>query len=120
MIISLNNSLENGVKEARTSNGEGLSHGRCPVGEQCRPGRHQTTARKKWTKEDNKFSITCYLKAKQECQRGHRKRMHQHWIVEGRFEIEKKLLAFQVRSILKTKKLSEVEIEALRRKVTTP
>ena len=46
--------------------------------------------------------------------------MHQQWIVEGRFEIEKQLLVFQVRIILKTKKLSEVEIEALRRKVTTP
>ena len=62
MIMSLNNSLDNGVKEARTTNGEGLSPGRCPVSEQCRPGRHQTTARKKWTKEDNKFQSLVILK----------------------------------------------------------
>ena len=55
----LNNSLDNCLKEAPTNNGEGLSPGRCPVGEQCRSGRHQTTVRRKWTKEGNKFAITC-------------------------------------------------------------
>ena len=39
-------------------NGEGLLPSRCPGGEQHRPGCHQITARKKWTKEDNKFAIT--------------------------------------------------------------
>ena len=68
--MSLNNLLDNGVKESRTNNDEGLSPSRCPVGEQRRPGRHQTTARKKWAKEDNKFAITCYVKAKEEGQRG--------------------------------------------------
>ena len=80
--MSLNNSLDNGVKGARTNNGEGLSPGRCPVVEQCRPGRYQTTARTKSTKEDNKFAITCYLKAKDEGQRGYRKQMYQYWIRE--------------------------------------
>ena len=75
--MSLKNSLDNSVKEAQTNNGEGLSPGKCPVGEQRRPGHHQTTARKKWTKEDNKFPITCYLKAKEEGQRGYRKQMRQ-------------------------------------------
>ena len=46
--------------------------------------------------------------------------MHQHWIDRGRFEIEEQHPACQIRSILKSKKLSEVEIEALRPKVTTP
>ena len=45
--------------------------------------------------------------------------MHQYWKEGGRFEIEEQHPACQVRSILKTKKLSEVEIEALRPKVTT-
>ena len=36
-----------------------------------------------------------------------------------RFEIEEQHLACQVRSILKTKKLSEVEIETLRGKIAT-
>ena len=66
MITSLNNSLDNGVKEVRTNNGEGLSPGRCPVGEQCGPVCHQTTAKKKYANEDNKFAIICYLKAKEE------------------------------------------------------
>ena len=94
--MPLNNSLYNGVKEARTNSGEGLSPGKCPVIEQRQPSRHQTNARKKWTKENDKFTILCYLKAKEES------------------------LACQPRSISKTKKLSEVEIEALRLKVTTP
>ena len=46
--------------------------------------------------------------------------MHQYWIEGGRFEIEEQHPACQVRSILKTKKMSEVEMEALRQKVTTP
>ena len=46
--------------------------------------------------------------------------MHQYWTEEGSFEIEEQHLAYQVRSILKTKKLSEYEIEALRQNVTTP
>ena len=32
---------------------EGPSPGRCPVGEQRRPGRHQKTARRGWSKEMN-------------------------------------------------------------------
>ena len=64
--ISLNNSLDNSMKEVRTNSREGPSPGRCHVSEQRRPGRHQTTARKKWTKEDKKFVITCYLKAREE------------------------------------------------------
>ena len=51
-------------------------------------GLHQTTARKKWTKEDKKFVIICCLKAKEEGQRGYRKQLQQYWIEEGRFEIE--------------------------------
>ena len=83
-------------------------------------GLHQTTARKKWTKEDKKFVIICYLKAKEEGQRGYRKQLQQYWIEEGRFEIEKQNLACQIRSILKNKSLLEIEIEAFRRKVRTP
>ena len=64
--MPLNNSLYNGVKEARTNSGEGLSPGKCPVIEQRQPSRHQTNARKKWTKENDKFTIFCYLKAKEE------------------------------------------------------
>ena len=51
---ALNNSLNNSVNEARTDNCEGLLLGKCPAGNQHGPGRHQITARKKWTKEENK------------------------------------------------------------------
>ena len=66
--MSLNNSLNNSIKEAQTNNGEGLLPSRSPVDEQRSPGCHQTTARKKWTKGNNKFTITCYLKAKEDAQ----------------------------------------------------
>ena len=69
MILSLNNLFDNDVKEAQTNNGEGLSLIRCPVTEQNGPSHHQTTAQKKWTKEDNKFAIICHLNAKEEGQR---------------------------------------------------
>ena len=46
--------------------------------------------------------------------------MHQYWIEGGRVEIEEKHLPCQVRNVLKTKKFLKVEIDALRRKVTTP
>ena len=45
--------------------------------------------------------------------------MHQYWIEEGRFDTEEQHLTCQIRSKLKTEKLSEVEMEALRWKVTT-
>ena len=44
--MSLNNSLNNGVNEARTDNCEGLSPSSCLVGKQHGPGRHQITARR--------------------------------------------------------------------------
>ena len=68
--MSLSNSLDNCVKDAQVNNGEGLSLGRCPVCEERRPDHHQTTSRKKWTKEDKKISITCYLMVKEKGQRG--------------------------------------------------
>ena len=46
--------------------------------------------------------------------------MHQYWIEWGRFEIEEQPLACQVRSMLKIKKLPEVNIEALKPNVMTP
>ena len=65
MIMSLKNSLDNSVKEAQTNNGEGLSPGRCPVGEQRRPGHHQTTARnKRRQKKTINFQSLVILKQK--------------------------------------------------------
>lgn len=48
------NSVANSVSGARTNNSEGRSPDRCPTSEQCEAGRHQTTARKRWTKKETK------------------------------------------------------------------
>ena len=53
--MSLNNSLHNGVNEARTDNCEGLLPGRYPVGKQRAPIHHQNTAGNKWTKEETRI-----------------------------------------------------------------
>ena len=61
--MSLNNSLNNSMNEARTDNCEGLSPGRCPASKEHGPHHHQITARMKWKKQENKTAISCYLKA---------------------------------------------------------
>ena len=60
---SLNDLLDNGVNGTGAFS-EGASSGRCPVGEQRRPGRHPATARMMWSKDVNKVVMECYLKSK--------------------------------------------------------
>ena len=115
--MSLNNSLNNGVNEARTDNCEGLSPRRCPAGKQRGPGRHQITVRKKLKKEENKTAISCYLKATKESKRGYRKRVHNLWNEIEIFEVEVQHLACQVRSIFKNNRLTEIEIQKLQREI---
>ena len=74
--MSLNNFLNNAVNKATTDNCEGLPPGRCTAGKYRGSGRHQITTRKRWTKEENKTAISCYLKATKESKRGYRKRMY--------------------------------------------
>ena len=38
----------------------------CPLYRQCRSSFHETTARKKWAKDDNKKVLFSYFKAKEE------------------------------------------------------
>ena len=102
--------MNNAVNEARTDNCEGLSPVRCPADKQRGPGRHQNTARKRWTKNENKTAISCYLKATKESKRGYRKRMYDLWNEMGISEIKKQHLASQIRSIFKNKRLTETEI----------
>ena len=90
---------------------------RCPVCKQCGSGCHPATARRKWSEQDNKMAILCYLQATERPNIGYRKRMHQSWKDYGLFELEEQHLACQVRSILKTGKLSKVEIEGLKRQI---
>ena len=87
---------------------------RCPAGKQCGPGRNQTTTRKKWTKEENKTAISCYLKATKESKRGYRKQIHNLWNEIGMFENAEQQLACQAGSIFKNNRLAETEIQQLR------
>ena len=57
----------------------------------------------------------CNLQAKEGPNIGYRKRMHQYWNNDGLQELPEQQLAYQVRSILKTGKLSIVEIEGLKK-----
>lgn len=73
----------NGVNGAGASS-EGASPGRCPVGEQRRPGRHPDTARLKWSKEVNRVVMECYLRSKAVNEngvpmRGYRQRLLREW-----------------------------------------
>ena len=111
--MSNKKSLNNGVKEAGTE-GKGFSPSRYLVGKQRGPG-HPVTARRKYSKEDNKMAMSRYLQAKEGLNIGYRKRTHKYWKDYGLFELEEQHLACQVRSILKTGKLSKVEIEGLKR-----
>ena len=63
------------------------------------------------------MAILCYLQAKEGPNIGYRKRMHQYWKDYGLFELEEQHLARQVRSILKTGKLSKVEIVGLKMQI---
>ena len=105
------------MKEARTDNCETLSPGRCPAGKQCGPGHYENTARKRWTKEENKTAISCYLKATEESKGGYRKRMYDLWNEMGMFEIEEHHIACQIRSIFKNKIITEIEIQRLRKEI---
>ena len=57
------------------------------------------------------------MQAKEGPNIGYRKRIHQYWKEDGLFELQEQHLAYQVRSILKTGKLSTVEIERLKRQI---
>ena len=94
------------MKEAGTE-GEGFLAGRCTMGKQ----------RSKESKKDNKMAILCNLQAKKGPNIGYRKRMHQYWKNNRLFELQEQHLAYQVRSILKTGKMSKVEIERLKRQI---
>ena len=63
------------------------------------------------------MAVLCKLQAKEGPNIGYRKRMHQCWKDDGLFELQEQHLEYQVRSILKTGKLSKFEIERLKRQI---
>ena len=118
---SLNGLLDNGVNGTGAFC-EGASSGRCPVGEQRRPGRHPVTARMMWSKDVNKVVMECYLKSKPVNEngvpiRGYRQRMFRVWQEIGLFESTEQRICDQARAIRKNGWLSELEIEVIKRKI---
>ena len=63
------------------------------------------------------MAILCYLQAKEGPNIDYRQIMHQYWKYYGLFELEEQHLTCQVRSILKTGKVSKDEIEGLKRQI---
>ena len=63
------------------------------------------------------MAILYNLQAKEGPNIGYRKRMHYYWKDYQLLELQEQHLAYQVRSIFKTGKLSKVEIEHLKRQI---
>ena len=104
----------NGVNGAGTLR-EGPSPGRCPVGEQHRPGRHQKTARTGWSKEMNVAVMECYFLSRPFDEegkpiRGFRKRMHNIWKERQGLKVTEQRLCDQARMIRMNGWLTELEI----------
>ena len=102
---------------------EGSRSGRCPVAQQHRPGRHPTTAKRKWNKELNVAVMECYFLSNPINEngrpvRGYRQRMHRIWRERGLFQISEQNLCDQARCIRKNEWLSPVEIEMIKRSVS--
>ena len=114
--MSSKKSFNNSVKETGKED-EGFLPGKCSIGKQGGQGYRTATARIKWSKEDNKMAMLCYFQVKEGPNIGYRKKMHQYWKDCGLFELEGQHLACQVRSILKTSKLSKVVIEGLKKQI---
>ena len=105
------------MNEDRTDNFEDLLPGRCPAGKHHGSCSHQNIARKKWTKEENKTAISCYLKVTKESKQGYRKRMYNLWNEMEMLEIEEQHLVCQVCSIFKKNRLTEIEIQQLQKEI---
>ena len=61
--------------------------------------------------------MECYYKSRRSGEKGYMKRMHELWIGKGMFDIAKKRLAGQARSILKKNLLRKNELKGIRERV---
>ena len=84
-VISNTNCSNNGVN-ANEASSNSVSSGRCTIEPQYGPGRHQATARIKWSKEINKIMMRCFYKSEPN-KRGYRKRILEIWKDIGVFEV---------------------------------
>ena len=84
--------IENDVNGAGSHSVECASSGRCPIGEQRGPGRHQSTARTGWTKEMNIAVMDYYFLSNPVDEngkpiRGYGRRMHGIWNEKQSFHV---------------------------------
>ena len=118
-VMSTINLPSNGVNETGSTS-EGLSPGRCPMEEQRGPGRHPATApriqRRKSSQEDNRIVMECYYQSEPR-RNGYRKRMHRCWREKEMFPVTEQRLMDQKNNIMKTKWLSDLELEEIRRNI---
>eukprot|EP00795_Rhopilema_esculentum_P009699 gene9699-biopygen2667 len=92
--------------------------------EQRGPGRHPTTARTGWSKSMNVAVMECYFLSKPvnddgKPVRGYRRRMHNIWRERHSFNLTEQRLCDQARMIRKNGWLTHVELEEIKRRVTT-
>ena len=73
--------------------------------------------RRKWTSQDNKIVMECYLLTEPKI-RGYRNRMLSLWLQKGMFWVSKQRLVDQANTIYRNSRMTELEIEELERKVT--
>ena len=109
----------NGVKEAGTNSGEGVSPGRCPTEQQGGTGRHRTTAkgsrRRKWSQKVNRIVMECYYSSNPEVV-GYIERMHMIWKEKGRFDVKEQQLLDQKWQILTKNWFSDSELNKIKEK----
>ena len=120
MSVMSNQSISiNGVNEARTNSGEGLSLGGCPTEQQGGLGRHRTSAkggrRRKWSQEVNRIVMECYYSNNPEVV-GYRERMHMIWKEKGMFDVKEQRLLDQKWQIVTKKWFSDLELNEIKEK----
>ena len=79
--------------------------------------RIQTVGRRKWSRDDNRTAMECYLRSNPDI-RGYRRRMIDLWKDKGMFDISEQRLADQVKHIRRNQWLTKVEIEEMKRTIT--
>ena len=115
----------NGVNGSGTGEtGEAASPGRCPTVGQGGPGRHPATVRMKWSRDMNIAVMECYYLSKPVDEngrpvRGYRQRMHAVWKERGLQKITEQRLCDQARAIRKNEWFTLVELDEIRRRMTT-
>ena len=83
----------------------------------CHHANPVITKRRKWTSQENKIVMECYLLIDPTI-RGYRKRMLSLWLQKGMFWLSKQRLVDQAYTIRRNSWMTELEIEELEKKVT--